>query len=246
MFTYISKFKHPAKNIAVNKNLLIDIFLGIIKRHDKQQHTSQKSCKKSLRVAVEKLHHQILDIRLQGIAELGALANYHKQDNWEIMEFLTAFVRQNSDYKTNQEVKSQSSPKIAPDIQAALQVITTTYTPKSLASEQLDLSYTDLRGANLSGGNLAGVNLYQANLSGVNLAGANLSGAILCAANLSQANLVGANLTEAIISAANLVGANLAQANLVKANFYLANLSETNLQDAILEGANFREAKFSG
>ncbi|OCQ91215.1 hypothetical protein BCD64_24710 [Nostoc sp. MBR 210] len=246
MFTRISIFKHPAKNITVNKNLFIDIILGIIKCQDKQQHTSQKSFRKRLQVAVEKLHHQTLDIRLQGITELEKLANYHGQENWEIMEVITAFVRQNSLYRTNQEVKSQSSSKIHPDIQAALQILTKTDTPKSLASEQLDLSYTDLRGANLSSGNLAGVNLYQANLSGVNMAGANLSGAILCAANLSQANLVGANLAEAIISAANLSGANLAKANLTKANFYLANLSQTNLQDAILEGANFREAKFSG
>ncbi|WP_062289150.1 pentapeptide repeat-containing protein [Nostoc piscinale] len=246
MFTNPNIFNHQAKNIAVNKNLFLNIILGIINRQDKQQHTSQKSFKKRLKLAVEKLHHKTLDIRLQGITELGELANYHGQENWEIIELLTAFVRQNSLYTTNPEVKNQLSTKIHPDIQAALQVLTKTDTPKSLASEQLDLSYTDLRGANLSGGNLVGVNLYQANLSGVNLAGANLSGAILCAANLSQANLVGANLKEAIISAANLSGANLAKANLVKVNFYLANLSQTNLQDAILEGANFREAKFSG
>ncbi|MBD2496620.1 pentapeptide repeat-containing protein [Nostoc sp. FACHB-280] len=246
MLTYIGNFNHPEKNHAINENLFFDIILGIINRQDKQQHTSQRSIKKRLRMAVDKLHHQKLDVRLQGIAELEKLANYHGQENWEIMEVLTAFVRQNSLYKTHQEVKSQSSPNIHPDIQASLKVLTKTDTQKSLASEQLDLSYTDLRGANLSGGNLAGVNLYQANLSGVNLAGANLSGAILCAANLSQANLAGANLSEAIISSANLSGANLAKANLVKANFYLANLSQTNLQDAILDGANFREAKFSG
>ncbi|MBU7585644.1 MAG: pentapeptide repeat-containing protein [Nostoc sp. TH1S01] len=246
MFTHISNFRHPEKNNLINENLFFEIILGIVNRQDKQHHLSQGSIKRRLKVAIEKLNHQTLDTRLQGISELENLAIYYREYNWEIMDILTAFVRKNSVNKAHQEVNSLSSPKIQPDIQASLQVITRTNTQKPINSEQLDLSYTDLRGANLCGANLTGANLYQVNLSGVNLAGANLSGAILSAANLSEANLIGANLSEAIISAANLSQANLAKANLVKANFYLANLSQTNLQDAMLDGANFREAKFSG
>ncbi|AFY42739.1 pentapeptide repeat-containing protein [Nostoc sp. PCC 7107] len=238
MFTYINNFRHQEKKYSINKNLFLYIILGIVYGQDKQHHISPGSVKKCLSVAREKLHHEIGDIRLQGILELERLATYHRPHHGEIIELLAAFVRKSSSQKTNKE--------IYPDIQAALNVITRIDTHKYLASAQIDLSYTDLRGANLSGANLAGANLYQVNLSGVNLAGANLSGAILSAANLSEANLVGTNLSEAILSAANLSQANLAKANLVKANFYLANLSQTNLQDAILDKANFREAKFSG
>ncbi|MBE9208854.1 pentapeptide repeat-containing protein [Nostoc sp. LEGE 06077] len=238
MIIHISNIGQPEKNYSINKNLFIDIILGIVCGQDKQHLISQSNIKKRLKIAVESLHHQTIDTRLQGILELERLALAHCQHNWEIIEILTAFVRQNSPHKENKEIH--------PDIQASLNVITRRDIQKPLESAQIDLSYTDLRGANLSGANLAGANLYQVNLSGVNLAGANLRGAILSAANLSEANLVGANLAEAIISAANLSQANLAKANLFKANFYLANLSQTNLQDAILDGANLREAKFSG
>ncbi|BBD57629.1 pentapeptide repeat-containing protein [Nostoc sp. HK-01] len=238
MFTHINNFGHPVKNYLINKNLFLDIILAIVYGQDKQHLVSQGSIKKFLRVAVEKLHHPTVDIRLQGILELERLATYNYQHHGEIIEILATFVRESSPHKAHEEIH--------PDIQAALNVIIRRDTQKSLESAQIDLSYTDLRGANLSGANLAGANLYQVNLSGANLAGANLSGAILSAANLSEANLVGINLSEAIISAANLSQANLAKANLVRANFYLANLFQTNLQDAILDGASFREAKFSG
>jgi Pentapeptide repeats (8 copies) len=113
-------------------------------------------------------------------------------------------------------------------------------------SEQLDLSYMDMRGANLCEANLQGSNLYQTQLQGANLYRANLSRAILTAANLNGANLMGANLKQAILSAANLEAANLTEANLDGANLFLANLTGANLTGASLHQTNFREARVDG
>lgn len=233
--------KHSSK-----KNLLLNIILGVVFRQQKQHDISSARMKERLMMAVEKLHHQTVDQRLEGVLELEKLANLSCKYNWEIIEILTAFVRKNAPLKMHEPAEAIPVFKIYPDIQAALSVISTKDRQHYSESEQIDLSYTDLSGANLNEANLAGANLYHANLSGVNLAGANLTGAILSAANLSRANLAGANLANAIISAANLSQANLAKANLLRANFYLANLYQANLQNAILDGANLREAKLSG
>ncbi|MHC5934528.1 pentapeptide repeat-containing protein [Nostoc sp.] len=135
--------------------------------------------------------------------------------------------------------------KVRPDVQAALTVIARRDVNKDPENEQLDLSYTDIRGANLNRANLEQTNLYQANLAGANLREANLAGAILSAANLEGANLYLANLEGTILSAANLKGANLEGANLHRASLYLAGLHGAILNDARLDGVNLREAKFS-
>ena len=247
MFTDIINACNPAKKHSIKGNLLLTGFSWIMYRQEKKQHIFPPTyLKRRLMMAVEHLHYQTVDQRLEGIIELEKLAKAHPQSNWEIVEILTAFVRKNAPHNTQAEVTAMPSIKIHPDIQASLNFIGRRDTQQYLESEQIDLSYTDLRGINLNQMNLAGANLYQVNLSGANLTGANLAGAILSAANLSGANLTGANLAGAILSAANLSGANLTEANLISANFYLANLSQANLQDVIVDGANFREAKFSG
>jgi uncharacterized protein YjbI with pentapeptide repeats/transcriptional regulator with XRE-family HTH domain len=109
------------------------------------------------------------------------------------------------------------------------------------ASEDRDLSYTDLIDTNLSGVNLSGVSL-----SGADLGDANLSLANLSLANLSLANLGDANLSLANLSLANLGDANLSLANLSLANLSDANLSDANLSDANLSGANLSGANLSG
>jgi len=235
-----------AKKHSSNRNLFINIILGIVYNKEKQPYASQASIKKHLMMAVEQLHHQTVEKRLAGILELEKLAISHCQYTWEIIEILTAFVREHAPHKMYEEGKASPGCKNNSDIQAALDVISKINNKKYSESEQIDLSYTDLRNINLSEANLAGANLYQVNLSGANLAGANLTGTILSATNLTEANLAGANLSGAIISAANLSKANLAKANLSRANLYLANLYEANLQDAIFDKANLREAKFSG
>ncbi|MBN3892169.1 MAG: pentapeptide repeat-containing protein [Nostoc sp. JL31] len=198
-----------------------------------------------LRIASEQLENNTREISLAVINDLEQIAHSHPEYHWIIIEILTTFVRKNAPFIPQEKVTSKLSTKIRIDIQAALTVIVRRDANKDSANEQLDLSFTDMRGANLKGANLQQTNLYQANLAGANLYQANLAGAILSAANLEGANLYLANLEGAILSAANLEKANLSGANLHRASLYLASLHGAILNNAILDGANLRETKFS-
>jgi uncharacterized protein YjbI with pentapeptide repeats len=174
---------------------------------------------------LQRLENNTIETSLSAINELERLAQDNPQFHWIIMDMLTNFVREKTANLPPEEVISDSLVDKRILIQSAMIVIGKRDVKQDPENEQIDLSYTDLRGLNLQGINLAHTNLYQV--------------------NLSQANLVGANLEGAILSAANLAGANLTNANLHRANLYLASLKDAILDDAILEGANLREAKFT-
>ncbi|MBD2295710.1 pentapeptide repeat-containing protein [Anabaena sphaerica FACHB-251] len=194
---------------------------------------------------LQRLENNPIETSLAAINDLERLAEVNPQYHWIIMDMLTNFVRNKAANLCPEEVMSNTSVNTRSLIQAAITVIGRRDTKKDPENEQIDLSYTDLRGLNLQGANLEQTNLYQANLSQANLADANLSGAILSAANLSGANLSAADLSGAILSAANLRGADLSGAKLHRVNLYLASLEDANLSDAILDGANLREVNFN-
>ncbi|WP_334694231.1 pentapeptide repeat-containing protein [Nostoc sp.] len=211
---------------------------------EKVNQTQHRSPKQRLRIAIEQLGNNTIETNLAVINDLEQIAQNHPQYHWIIMDILTTFVRENTLYMSQKEVKSNLRAKVRVDIQAALTVIARRDVNKDPENEQLNLSHTDIRGANLNGANLKQTNLYQANLAGANLREANLAGAILSAANLEGANLYLANLQGTILSAANLERANLSGANLHRASLYLAGLHGAILNDVLLDGANLREAKF--
>ncbi|RCJ39492.1 low-complexity protein [Nostoc punctiforme NIES-2108] len=227
------------------KNILSKTFLRIPLLQKEIKQTQHQLLRRRLRIASEQLENNTREISLAVINDLEQIAHSHPQYHWIIIEILTTFVRKNTPYMPQEKVTSKLSTKIRIDIQAALTVIARRDANKDPANEQLDLSFTDMRGANLKGANLQQTNLYQANLAGANLYQANLAGAILSAANLEGANLYLANLEGAILSAANLEKANLSGANLHRASLYLASLHGAILNNAILDGANLRETKFS-
>jgi hypothetical protein len=160
-----------------------------------------------------------LEIRLGGIYALDRIARDSERDHGPIMEFLTAYVRENAPWppkppKDAQPSKSDQSPReepptaqdllrlprIAADIQAILTVLgRRTKTYGNGEQQLLDLRDTDLRGAELGG--------------------ARLQGAILLRARLQWATLSGAQLQDAILFAARLEGADLQRAQLEGAKF---------------------------
>ncbi|MGJ5628908.1 pentapeptide repeat-containing protein [Nostoc sp. CALU 1950] len=234
------------KDILSKNNIhLAKIFLWIPAFQEKVKKTQYKSPKQRLRIASEQLGNSTIETSLAIINDLEYIAHNHPQYHWLIIDILTTFVRKNAPYMPQKEVTSNLSTKVRVDIQAALTVIARRDANQDPENEQLDLSFTDMRGANLNGANLEQTNLYQANLAGANLIKANLAGAILSAANLEGANLYLANLEGAILSVANLKRANLEGANLHCASLYLARLHGAILNDAILDGANLRESQFS-
>ena len=146
------------------------------------------------------------------------IANESKKDYWQIIEILTAYVRNNSgidsyskdvslknvpismDIQANESTKNKVPQirTISLDIQAILTVIIRRkYSYKDGETKKLDFKGTNLQKTNLSGANLSGVKLSEVELSGAKLSGA----------KLSEVNLKGTNLKEANLSKANLSGA---------------------------------------
>jgi uncharacterized protein YjbI with pentapeptide repeats len=235
-----------SKVILINETPMIEIIRSMLEIQDKIKHNLHNNSYQSYLIKVIKgLDNYPIETSILAIKAFEHLVEVNPQYHWIIMDMLTKFVRNTTTNLSSQEVTDNSSANTRVVIQTAMTVIVRRDTNQDPENEQIDLSYTDLRGINLQNANLEKSNLYQANLSKVNLSGANLEGAILSAANLSGANLNFVNLSGAILSAANLSGANLSGANLHRANLYLASLQDAILNDAILDGANLREAKLN-
>ncbi len=214
------------KNQLANKQIaLTEIIRGIVFNQETAANITLELLKTRLLKVTKNFHHQEIEDRISVIYELEQFYQTYPQYHCQIMSILAQFVQNYANDLKRDEWNSNQLQIIPREIQIALTVIGSRNTPQDEEEEQLDLSYTDMRGANLHQAYLELTNLYQVNLSGANLSGANLCGAILSAANLSGANLTGANLQEA--------------------NLYLANLHNATLSDAILKGANLREAKFN-
>ena len=103
-------------------------------------------------------------------------------------------------------------------------------------SEEIDLSYADLRSADLSYADLHYANLIYADLHYANLSYADLHYANLIYADLHYANLSYADLSSANLSSADLSSADLRSANLRSADLSSADLSYADLRSAYIDG----------
>jgi hypothetical protein len=154
-----------------------------------------------------------LTVRLGGIYALERIARDSPKDHWQIMEVLTAYVRDNAPWLPQSNPVTvvyppSPSPKPATDIQAVLTVLGRRIRSSDRErGHQLDLAETDLRGASLGGAHLEGANLAGAHLEGAFLQETHLEGAMLFGAHLERANLQNAHLERADLSRANLEGA---------------------------------------
>jgi uncharacterized protein YjbI with pentapeptide repeats len=224
------------------------------------EETTQLNVKKllseRLRGAIQQLGNKKMETRLGAIYSLELIAKDSPLEHWTIVEILTAFIREKSPLREEEQGESKELTKLSADVQTALTIIGRRDAKNDLGNQKVDLGKTNipgvnlreanLHGANLSIANLHGANLFLAKLKRANLMETNLQQASLFLANLSGANLREANLHGAILSAANLCGANLRAANLSGANLSTANLSGTNLSAANLSGANLSAANLSG
>lgn len=212
--------------------------------------------------AIEQLGSVKLSVRLGGIYALERIANDSSKDHWQIMEVLTAYVRENASFKpegkqisrTNEVgghiIEKSGKPdearqRVLPDldIQTILTVIGRRKWQGQEGEDQcLDLSNTDLRNINLEDANLNNANFSGANLMNASLSRSNLKNAKLRLANLKKANLSKTNLESVDLFGANLNGAYLAGANLNNANLVLAYLIGAYLPEAKLKKANLTKA----
>jgi hypothetical protein len=184
-----------------------------------------------------------IHLRLGGIYALESIALDSSDDKIDenyrqVLEVLTAFVRENSPYPPRKKVEKESTTPSQPieqptgavgeqheeilplptDIQAALTVLSRRkHKDTDWKQYHLNLRKTDLRRADFS------------------------------KANLKEAYLNQAHLQEAYFNQANFQKATLRQTNfqdafLYETNFQEADLSESNFQDAYLDKTNFQDA----
>lgn len=199
--------------------------------------------------AIELLGNDKTNVRLGGIHALGQLARDDARAHHRaVLEVLVAYIRDRSPWApqpivapkvplwevvaTRLRTSSRNAmsptragvpPDAAPDIKAAMLVLSrrkTTHDPIPLS---IDLSDTNLRGVDASGMCLRGAVLSRTQLQDADLSGCDLRGAVL----------VGADLYNARLDSANLAGASLQYANLVRAQLRTAK----GLATAKLDGA---------
>ena len=167
-----------------------------------------------------------MTVRLGGIYALERIAKDSQRDHWQVMEILTAFVRENSP-----QVQDNTVQPIAKDIQAILTVIgrrNPKYDQKKL---RLDLTGTYLHQAKLTDANLehvdfTGANLRTALFLQVNFRGAIFQDTTLQGTTFKQSNLTKCYFKRALMQGADLQGSNLSNADLSDANLSNADLSE--------------------
>lgn len=144
--------------------------------------------------ALELLESAHLLERVSGIYALESLAREDASARQSAVEILSALVRRRAGRAT------QSSEKVAGDVQAALAVLGRLKREEGEAP--LDLHGISLRGAFLPGAKLAGAFLYDCDWEGALLQGADLRGAWLWRTNLRRVNLDQADLSGADLSGA--------------------------------------------
>lgn len=197
----------------------------------KAQTEEEKQITERYSKAVEQLGHEEIYIQIGAIYALERIAKDSDKDYWQIIEILTAYIREKSPY-----ISDKSEP-IKLNIQAALTVIGR----RSKSYKQGEENPIDLTGANLKGANLENANLEGANLKRVNLEDASLENANLSNANLENANLSNANFRNAHLEKVKLKGAKLR-----KVKFINVKLNNTSLSSLYFFQSDFQYANLSG
>jgi uncharacterized protein YjbI with pentapeptide repeats len=225
------------------------------------QETQKKNIADRFSKAVEMLGHKETNVRLGGIFALEQIAKSEDEYYGQIMEILTAYVREQSPWPEKEDKKRQVDPltgslsKLAEDIQAVMTVLSRRrFSYQQKEEHRLDLHAVDLRNlqltenAKLQGVDFQGSCLNDAFMNKVRLEGADLRYAHLEGANLRYAHLEGANLRYAHLEGADLCYACLQKACVNNgcfnnAQFFQAKLQEVDFTKSKLEGAKFNEAE---
>jgi uncharacterized protein YjbI with pentapeptide repeats len=208
--------------------------------------------------AVEQLaNDEKLDVRLGGIYALERIARDSETHYEAVMEVLTAFLREHTrgrqedeDAADSTRVPTEDAPRASERwaevrrlraLRADFQTVATVIGRRDRRYERkgyrLDLRRVYLRGADLHEAVLNDADLFEAHLEGADLTRAYLEGA-----DLTRAYLEGALLSEAHLERASLPWAHLEEAWLSEAHLEGAYLSEAHVERAHLTGAHLEGA----
>lgn len=227
---------------------------------------AQRQITETFSRAVEQLGNEdAVPVRIGAIYALERIARTTPEEHWQVMETLTAFVRQQAPRTSSGEQAdlagianyeaSAAEGQLRADVQAALTVIGRRDTTQESEDQILDLRQVDLVGVELAGAQMAGAKLVLSDLSRADLTGADLQGtelnaavfsyAILTDANLGGASLPNATLANARLIGASLEGTDLESCDLQEADVSYADLAKASMLKAALRGATLCGANFS-
>jgi uncharacterized protein YjbI with pentapeptide repeats len=179
--------------------------------------------------AIEQLGHKELDVRLGGIYALERIARDSRQDHPQVVEVLTAYVREHAPLDRDAEdwdpVRKPEELVRKPDTD--VQAVLTVLSRRNVSHETEPPPWLDLAETNLDRAMLQAARFRRAGLRGTNLRGARL-----LRADLSEAYLGGSDLRWANLREANLSGSDLRDANLREANLSGADVREVWYDDA--------------
>jgi hypothetical protein len=221
------------------------------------QESQRKNIADRFSKAVEMLGHDKVNVRLGGIFALEQIAKSEDEYYQQIMEILTAYVREQSPWPEKEEEQRKVDPltgritKLAEDIQAVMTVVSRRrFTYQQKEEHRLDLHAVDLRNlqltenSKLQGVDFQGSCLNEAFMNKVRLEGADLRYAHLEGADLCYAHLEGADLSNGCFNNAQFFQAKLQRVDFTKSNLERATFHEAEMEKAILEGANLQGAIF--
>jgi uncharacterized protein YjbI with pentapeptide repeats len=237
-------------------------------RQDAKQTETRLTAERFIK-AIEQLGHESIHVRMGGVYSLEQVANDSPDNYWNVMEVLSAFVREESRIfrSIEKQQKEEEVEKDSIDTQALFEMPSDTETKplplrlyqhmKLQESKVVERCANDVQaaldvigrrdyGKDLQIVNLEGAHLEGANLQGIYLQGANLKGVHLEEAHLEEVNLEGADLSGAHLEGANLEAANLKGAELVGVHLQEANLAGAHLEGAKLALAHLEAAKLHG
>ena len=149
--------------------------------------------------AIAQLGDDKMAIRLGGIYALERIARDSPKDHWQVMQVLTAYIRENSPSNWTMTQPQPFRP-IPFDIQAILEVIGRRNSRYETAGQVIDLRMSNLTGAELEGADYQKADFRLTILQNVYFKNANLKGANLFQANIENAFLEGADLRGANLS----------------------------------------------
>src|SRR5690242_8538811 len=172
---------------TIGSVLLVAVGLFITNAENRQQQalTERGQITERFGRAVDQLGSDKLDVRLGGVYALERLMHDSRADEPNIIEVLSAYVRDHpaSAAGSHKKTSASTQPHLPTDVQAALTVLGRRPDPAHHTG-------VDLTDADISGAQLRGVKFDRVDLTGANLTDANLSDA-----HLTRADLTGANLT---------------------------------------------------
>jgi hypothetical protein len=220
--------------------------------------------------AIDQLSSKEFSTRLGGIYGLERIAHDSSRDQKQVIEVLTAFVREAAPVSSSRleawtEIAlGDAEPrytflewkwdgkKIQPDVQAVITVLgRREHGPDRQEPIELDLNKTDLRGASWEGAYLPNAALINCDLEGAWMKFCDLTGAYLSSSNIRNVTFAGACLRESWIQHAVVIGSHFTEvdfegANVVGTVFAYSMFSEAKMRRVGFHRCNLDYAHFWG